>query len=198
MNPNYVVVIKQDLDKLSSVSFIAHVEKVNWLSPIIVVPLKNDEFKIYKDFWWLNVATKKHSYPLPFIEEVLDKIVGHELYSFLDGCFGYYHIMIAPKDKYKTTFIIDWGAFIWVVMPFGLKNSPTTYQRVVNTIFEDYFGVFMKLLLDDFNVFSDLDTHLTKLQLCFDKCKEFDISLNLEKCIWVSSWVMCYPRKVSC
>jgi hypothetical protein len=105
--------------------------------------------------------------------------------------------MITPKDKYKTAFIINWGTFIWVVMPFGLKNVPTTYQRVVNSTFKDYFGMFMKLFLDDFNVFSDLDTHLTKLQLCFDKCREFNISLNLEKCIRASSWVMWYPRKAS-
>jgi hypothetical protein len=71
--------------------------------------------------------------------------------------------MIAPKEQYKTPFITNWGAFIWVVMSFELKNAPTNYQRVVNTIFKDYFGVFMKLFLDDFNVFSDLDTHLTKL-----------------------------------
>jgi hypothetical protein len=66
-------------------------------------------------------------------------------------------------------------------MPFGLKNAPTTYQRVVNTTIKDYFGMFMKLFLDDSNVFIDLDTHLTKLRLCFDKCREFGISLNLKK-----------------
>jgi hypothetical protein len=54
-------------------------------------------------------------------------MVGHEVYSFLDGFFGYHQIMITLKDRYKTTFIIDFGAFIWVVMPFGLKNVPPTY-----------------------------------------------------------------------
>ncbi len=111
--------------------------------------------------------------------------MGHEFYSFLDGFFGYYQIMITPKDKYKIAFIINWGTLIWVIMPFGLKNAPTTYQRVVNTTFKDYFGMFMKLFLDDFNVFSDLDTHLTKLRLCFDKCKKFGISLNPEKCMFL-------------
>jgi hypothetical protein len=59
------------------------------------------------DFRQLNVAIKKHPYPLPFIKKVLNEIVGHELYSFLDGIFGYYEIMIAPKNKYKITFIIN-------------------------------------------------------------------------------------------
>jgi hypothetical protein len=66
-------------------------------------------------------------------------------------------------------------------MPFGLKNAPPTYQWAVNTTFKDYLGMLIKLFLDDFSVFSNLDTHLLKLQLCFDKCREFGISLNLEK-----------------
>jgi hypothetical protein len=61
--------------------------------------------------------------------------------------------MIALEDKYKTTFIADWRAFVWVVMPFRLKNAPPTYQHVTSTTFKDYLGMFMKLFLDDFNVF---------------------------------------------
>jgi len=78
--------------------------------------------------------------------------------------------MITSKDRYKTTIITDWGAFIWIVMLFGLKNVPPTYQQVVNMAFHEYLRVFMKSFLDDYNVFKDFKTHLTKLQLCFDKC----------------------------
>jgi hypothetical protein len=70
-------------------------------------------------------------------------------------------------------------------MPFGLKNVAPTYQQVVNTTFKDYLGVFMKLFLDDFNVFNDLDTHLLKLRQCFDKYREFGISLNPKKCMFL-------------
>jgi len=89
--------------------------------------------------------------------------------------------MITLENKYKIAFLINWGGFFCIVMPFGLKNAPPTYQWVVNTTFKDYLGVFMKLFLDDINVFSDLNTRLTKLQLCFDKCKEFGVNLNLKK-----------------
>jgi hypothetical protein len=71
--------------------------------------------------------------------------------------------MIALKYKYKIAFITDWGAFIWVVMPFRLNNAPQTYQWVVCMTLKDYLGMFMKLFLDDFNMFNDLDTHLPKL-----------------------------------
>jgi hypothetical protein len=53
--------------------------------------------------------------------------------------------MITSKDRYKTTFIIEWGIFMWLVMPFELKNGPPTYQQVVSMAFKQYFGVFMKL-----------------------------------------------------
>jgi len=89
------------------------------------------------DFQRLNAATKKDPYPLLFIEKVLDEVVGHEVYSFLNGFSSYHHIMIASKDRYKTAFIINYGAFVWVVMPFGLKNAPPTYQQMVNTTFKD-------------------------------------------------------------
>ncbi len=83
----------------------------------------------------LNVATKKNPYPLPFTNEVLNTITGNEAYSFLDGYSKYHQIFIALEDRYKTTFLIDWGAFIWKVMSFGIKNGPLTYQRVVTKAF---------------------------------------------------------------
>jgi hypothetical protein len=86
----------------------------------------------------------------------------HEVYSFFDGFFDYHQIMITPKNKYKIAFIINWGSFVWVVMSFGLKNVPPTYQWAVITSFNDYLRVFMKLFLDDFNMFNNFDTHLPK------------------------------------
>jgi hypothetical protein len=72
--------------------------------------------------------------------------------------------MITSKDRYKIVIIANWGAFVWVIMPFGLKNAPATYQQAVSTTFKDYFRMFMKLFLNDFNVFNNLNTHLTKLR----------------------------------
>ncbi len=105
MNPNYATTIKQDLDKLLTVNFIAPVEKAAWLSPIVVVPKKNDKLHICVDLWKLNVTTKKDPYPLPLREEVLDMVVGYEVYYFLDRFFDYHQIFIAFKDWYKIAFI---------------------------------------------------------------------------------------------
>ncbi len=102
-------------------------EQATWLPLIVVVLKKNDKLRICIDFQKLNAMTKKNPYPLPFMDEVLDKVVGHEVYLFLDGFFGYQQIQIASKDRYKMTFITDWGVFVWVVMPFVLKTAPPNY-----------------------------------------------------------------------
>ncbi len=81
--------------------------EATWLSPIVVVPKKNGKLKICIDFRKLNAITKKDPYPLPFIDEVLNTLVGYEAYSFLDGYSRYHQISIVPKDKYNTTFVTD-------------------------------------------------------------------------------------------
>jgi hypothetical protein len=83
------------------------------------------------------------------------------------GMKRYHQISITPEDRYKITFVTNWGAFIWMVMPFGVKNGPPTFQRVVSKAFKKYLDQFMKIYLDDFIVYSDLESHLMKLKLCF-------------------------------
>jgi hypothetical protein len=70
-------------------------------------------------------------------------------------------------------------------MPFGVKNGPLTFQITINRAFRKYLDQFMKIFLDDFIVYSDMESHLTKLRLCFQKCKEYRISLNPKKCAFM-------------
>jgi hypothetical protein len=81
------------------------------------------------------VTTKKDPYPLTFMEEVLDMVASHEFYSFLNGCSNYHKITIASKNLYKIAFIANWGAFVWIVMLFGLKNVALTYQHAMYMAF---------------------------------------------------------------
>jgi hypothetical protein len=106
----------------------------------------------------------KDPYHLPFFDEVLNTIARFEAYLFLDGYSKYHQIYIAPEDRYKTTFVIDWGVFVWMVMPFGVKNGPPTF---LNKAFREYLDQFMKIYLDDFKVDSDVENCLMKLKLCF-------------------------------
>jgi hypothetical protein len=94
-------------------------------------------------------------------------------------------MLFLRPSNFHIAFVTNWGAFVWVVMPFGVKNGPPTYQRVVTKAFREYINLFMKKQLDDFIVFSDLSTHLEKLIKCFLKCREYGISLNLENCAFM-------------
>jgi hypothetical protein len=95
------------------------------------MPNKNGKLKICIIFIKLNATTKKDPYPLTFTNEVLNTITWYEAYYFLDGYLGYHQISIALEHIYKTAFVTYWGAFIWKMMPFGIKNEPPTYQKVV-------------------------------------------------------------------
>ncbi len=90
LNPNYATIVKHNINKLLVAGFIKLVEDATWLPPIIVVLKKNGKLKICVDFRKLNAATKKDQYPLLFTDEVINTIVGHEVYTFLNG-FSRYH-----------------------------------------------------------------------------------------------------------
>jgi hypothetical protein len=98
---------------------------------------------------------------------MLNIILGYEAYFFLNGYSRYHQISITPKVKYNIAFVTNWGAFIWKVMPFGLKNGPPTYQKAITKAFKKYLDNFMKIYLHDFIVYNDMENHLQKLKLCF-------------------------------
>jgi hypothetical protein len=94
INPNYVVVVKHDINKMLATRFIQLVEEATWLSPLVVVPKKNGKLEICVDFKKLIVTTKKDPYPLPFTNEVLNTVAGHDVYSFLNVHSRYHQIFI--------------------------------------------------------------------------------------------------------
>ncbi|XP_038882281.1 uncharacterized protein LOC120073512 [Benincasa hispida] len=81
------------------------------------------------DYRKLNVATKKYHFPLPFIDQMLERLAGNDFYCFLDGYFGCNQIIIALEDQDKTTFTCPYGTFAFRRIPFGLYNVPSTFQR---------------------------------------------------------------------
>nr|GFC80713.1 reverse transcriptase domain-containing protein [Tanacetum cinerariifolium] len=123
-----------------------------WVSPIYCVPKKggmtvitNDENKLVPtrlftdwrvciDYRKLNEATRKDHFPLPFMDQMLERLAGNEYYCFLDGFSGYFQIPIDPKDQEKTTFTYPYGTFAYKRMPFGLCNAPGTFQRCMMVI----------------------------------------------------------------
>ena len=108
-----------------------------WLANPVVVKKKNEKWRVCVDFTDPNKACPKDSYPLPHIDRLVESTAGNELPTFMDAFSGYNQIMMHPDDREKTVFITDRGTYCYKVMPFGLKNAGTTYQRLVNRMFAD-------------------------------------------------------------
>nr|GEW18552.1 RNA-directed DNA polymerase homolog [Tanacetum cinerariifolium] len=114
-----------------------------------------------KELYVHSLSWKDH-FPLPFIDQMLERLSGNEYYCFLDGFSGYFHIPLAPKDQVKTTF--TYKTFAYRRMPFGQSNALATFQRCMTAIFHDMCKDFMKVFMDDFFVFGNsFDYCLTNL-----------------------------------
>ena len=147
------------------------VEETEWISPMVVQEKKQGGIRIYVDLIKLNGACLHDPFPTHFIDEVLENVGGQEAYSFTDGFSGYHQIKIAPEDRYKTTFAIEWGSYQYIVMPFGLKNTPTIFSRVVITAFKEFIHQFLEVYLDDWIVYSLWKDHVEVLRLMLEICR---------------------------
>nr|GFB13911.1 retrovirus-related Pol polyprotein from transposon 17.6 [Tanacetum cinerariifolium] len=172
VNPKIHDVIKKEIEKLLDAGLIYPISDSPWVSPIHCVPkkggmtvIKNDEnehvptrlvtsWRVCIDYRKLNEVIRKDHFPLPFMDQMLERLAGNEYYCFLDGFSGYFQILIDPKDQEKTTFTCPYRTFANKRMPFGLCNAPGT------------------------NSFS---TCLTNLENMLKRCEDTKLALNWEK-----------------
>ncbi|GKD43620.1 putative nucleotidyltransferase, ribonuclease H [Tanacetum coccineum] len=184
VNPNIKEVVKKEVIKLLDTGLIYPIYDSPWVSPVQVVPkkggmtvVKNEKnelilqgtvtgWRVFIEYHKLNNATRKDHFPLPFIDQMLERLAGHEDYCFLNRFSGYFQIPIAPEDQEKTTFTCPYGTFAYKSMPFGLCNAPATFQRCMTANIHEHIEDSMEVFMDDFSVFSS----------SFDHCLE-----NLEK-----------------
>ena len=135
------------------------------------------------DYRDLNRASPKDNFPLSHIDTFVDNTAKHSLFSFMDGFSGYNQIKMAPKDMEKTTFLAMWETFCYKVMPFGLKNAKTTYQRAMVTMFHDMMNKEIEVYMDDMIAKSQgEDNHMVNLRKWFERLRKFQFKLNPTKC----------------
>ena len=140
-------------------------------------------WRVCIDYRKLNTSTQKDHFPLPFIDQMLERIAGHSHNCFLDGYSGYNQIAIAPEDQEKTTFTCPFGTYAYRRMPFGLCNAPATFQRCMTSIFSDMVEDIIEIFMDDFSVFgASFNLCLKNLSLILQRCEETSLVLNWEKC----------------
>ncbi|GKE34333.1 reverse transcriptase domain-containing protein, partial [Tanacetum coccineum] len=132
------------------------------------------------------------------MDQMLERLAGHEYYYFLDGFSGYFQIPIALKDQEKTTFTCPYGTFAYKRMPFGLCNAPATFQRCMTAIFHELIEDSIEVFMDDFFVFGNSFDHCLKnLEKMLKRCEETNLVLNWEKCHFMVKEGIVVGHKVS-
>ena len=175
--------INEEVDKLLHAGAIRQVEYPEWLANVVLVKKENDKWRLCIDFTDINRACPKDNFPLPRIDLVVDATVGHEIFSFMDAFSGYNQISMDPDDQEKTSFVTGQGTYCYRVMPFGLKNTRATYQRLVNRMFQKQIGASMEVYIDDMLVKSTTaELHITHLSEAFQILREYNMKLNPAKC----------------
>ena len=132
----HVEAVKSEVIKLKQTGAIKEVFYPQWLANTVVVKKKTGKWHVCVDFTDLNKACPKDPFPMPRIDQLVDATIGHPRMSFLDAFQGYHQIPLATDDQEKTAFVTPVGNYHYKVMPFGLKNAGSTYQRMITKMFE--------------------------------------------------------------
>ncbi|CAA7019730.1 unnamed protein product [Microthlaspi erraticum] len=194
LNPNLKDVVKKEIMKLLDAGVIYAISDSKWVSPVHVVPkkggitvVKNDRNELIPtrtvtghrmciDYRKLNAATRKDHFPLPFIDQMLERLANHPYYCFLDGYSGFFQIPIHPDDQEKTTFTCPYGTYAYRRMPFGLCNAPATFQRCMMSIFTDLIEDIMEVFMDDFSVYG------SSFAVCLSNlCRDFEKGIEVDR-----------------
>ena len=139
-------------------------------------------WRVCIDYRRLNEVTKKDHFPLPFMDQLLQRISVQPLYCFLDGYSGYFQIEIVAEDQEKTTFICPFGTYAYRTMPFGLCNAPATFRRCMLSILSDLVERIMEVYMDDITVYGgSFEECLINLETVLYRCIEKNLVLNWEK-----------------
>jgi hypothetical protein len=152
-----------------------------WASPVVIIKKKDGSNRFCVGYRKLNAITIKDNYPIPLIEETLDTLKGAKYFTSLDLASGYWQIALNKLAKQKTAFITQKGLFQFEVLPFGLSNAVSAFQRTIEVVLEGVSNV--KVYLDDILIFSnDFTSHLTHIENVFKKLEEANLKLKPSKC----------------
>ena len=152
-------------------------------APILFARKKDGSLRLCVDYRRLNNMTQKNVYPLPLIDELLDKLASSKIFTSLDLKDAYWLIRIKDGDEWKTAFRTRYGLFEYLIMPFGLSNAPGAFQAHVNSCFSDMIDKFLKVYMDDFLVHSEnFDIHVQHVRKVLERVIEKKMKVNLKKC----------------
>src|SRR3954469_25680202 len=187
--------------------WVSHVHCVPKKGGITAVPNDKDEwipqriitgYRMVIDFRKLNKVTKKDHYPLPFIDQMLERLSKNTHFCYLDGYSGFSQIHVNTADQEKTTFTFPYGTYAYRRMTFCLCNAPPTFQRCMSAIFHGLCEEIVEVFMDDFSVYGNSFDHcLHNLNKVLQRCEETNLVLNWEKCHFMVNEGIVLGHKIS-
>jgi len=152
-------------------------------APVLFIPQKDGKWWLCIDYRALNKITTKNRYPLPKVEELMDRLHGVQYFTKVDLSSGYHQIRVKEADIHKTAFVSRYGPFEYMVMPFGLCNAPATFQRIMNHLLRDGLDQFALVFLDDILIYSRTkEEHLQHIKVVLDRLRLEKFFGQLPKC----------------
>lgn len=161
-------------------------------SPLWIVPKKMDnsgekKWRIVIDYRKLNNITIDDKFPIPNIDNILDKLGRAQYFSTIDLAKGFHQILVKEEDRSKTAFSTPYGHYEFNRMPFGLKNAPATFQRLINSVLREHINKICVVYLDDILIFStSFQEHLVNIRKVFKKLREANLKIQINKCKFFS------------
>lgn len=185
MHPQIALLVKVELQKLLDVGLIRPIDYAEWISNLVPVTKAIGGIRTCTYFRNLNKACPKVDFPLPNIDMIMDLTTRNEMLSLMDDFYGYNQIKIALEDQHKITFTCPWGKYYWNVMSFNLKNTGTTYQREMTTLFHDMIHNIMEDYVDHLmDKPKTGDDNFDVLAKIFDRPEKYNVQLNPKKCVF--------------
>ena len=180
LNPEKQACLRKEVQYLLDNDF-AEPSKSNWSSPCILVPKADGTYRLCTDYRKVNSVTKTDTYPIPRIDDCIDKVGNSKIVSKFDLLKGFWQVPLTDRAKEISAFVTPDGLFQYKVMPFGMKNSPATFQRLINQVTSEIQGC--DAYIDDVIVYSQTwEEHFDIMRQLFQKLSEANLTINLSKC----------------
>lgn len=182
--------VDEQVDRWLKDGIIEHSES-EFSSPVVMVKKKDNSFRLCVDYRRINKVIVKDRYPLPLIEDQLDRLQNAKVFSTIDLKNGFFHVDLALTSRKYTSFVTHSGQYHFCKVPFGLSNSPAVFQRYINTIFRDFTrrGIALPYVDDVIIPGKDENDAVANLKEVIKACEDYGLELNFKKCSFLKTRV---------